>query len=291
MRLMLAALLLALSEGPRARVEGAPRVLQEKGLAAKYPGDAGIERDPDVLFVESFETESWRKTWQEISHPASKEIESDPKLVLAGRQALRLPFTPEAGDTGAGWMNYWWDGSDEVFLRYYFRLSKGGDWRNNKLLQLHGHQRGVRYGPGAGKRPTGLDTVCSGTRVGGDQGPPWTRVMLYTYWPGQKGDWGDNVMPNQGVQPAIQEEAWTCYEVMVKMNEVGKQNGEQRLWIDGKLVIEQTGLEWRKTDKLVLNTIMISTNTSQPPKPGQKRTVWIDGVVLAKRYIGPIRKP
>jgi hypothetical protein len=113
--------------------------------------------------------------------------------------------------------------------------------------------------------------------------------MLYTYWPGQKGPWGDNVMPNQGVEPRINEEEWTCYEVMVKLNEVGKSNGEQRLWIDGKLVIEQTGLEWRKTDKLVLNNIMLSTNTSEPPKPGEKRTVWIDGVVLAKRYIGPIK--
>ena len=25
------------------------------GLAAKYPGDIGIEKDPDVVFVESFE--------------------------------------------------------------------------------------------------------------------------------------------------------------------------------------------------------------------------------------------
>ena len=25
------------------------------GIAAKYPGDVGIEKDPDVIFVESFE--------------------------------------------------------------------------------------------------------------------------------------------------------------------------------------------------------------------------------------------
>src|SRR5437016_14222340 len=105
-----------------------------QGLASKYPGDAGIERDPDVLFAESFETDSWRKTWQEISHPQSKEIESDSKIVLTGKRCLRLPLTAETGD--AGWMHYWWEGSDEIYLRYYFRLSQGGDWRSNKLHHL-----------------------------------------------------------------------------------------------------------------------------------------------------------
>jgi hypothetical protein len=49
-------------------------------------------------------------------------------------------------------------------------------------------------------------------------------------------------------------------------------------WINGRLVVEQTGMEWRKTDKLVMNNIMLSTNTSTPPKPGEKRAVWIDGI-------------
>ena len=258
------------------------------GISAKYPGDQGIEKDPDVIFAESFETDSWRKTWQEISHPELKEIETDPAAVLTGTRCLRLPFLPEMKDTGAGWMHHWWEGSSEVYLRYYFRLSKGGDWRNNKLLQLHGHPKGERYGPGAGKKPTGFDTFCSGTGVGGSQGPPWTRVMLYTYWPHQKGPWGDNVMPNRGVEPKIHEEEWTCFEVMVKLNDVGRENGEQRLWINGRLVVEQTGMEWRKTDKLVVNNIMLSTNTSEPPQPGTRRAVWIDGIVLARRYIGPM---
>jgi hypothetical protein len=259
-----------------------------KGIAAKYPGDAGLEHDPDVLLVESFESDSWLKTWQEISHPERKEIETDPGIALVGRRCLRLPVTPEGKETAAGWMHYWWEGSQEVYLRYYFRLSKGGDWRNNKLLQLHGHPAGERYGPGAGKKPTGFDTISSGTGVGGDQGPPWTRVMLYTYWPHQQGPWGDNVLPNRGVEPKINEEEWTCYEVMVKLNDVGRENGEQRLWINGRLVVEQTGMEWRKTDKLVINNIMLSTYTSEPPRPGTRRTVWIDGVVLARRYIGPM---
>lgn len=77
--------------------------------------------------------------------------------------------------------------------------------------------------------------------------------------------------------------------LLSELNEVGKADGEQRLWINGRLVVEQTGMEWRKTDQLVLNTVMLSTNTSSPPKPGTRRTLWIDGVVLAKRYVGPMQ--
>jgi hypothetical protein len=45
---------------------------------------------------------------------------------------------------------------------------------------------------------------------------------------------------------------------------------------------------WRKTDEPVINNLVLSTNTSTPPEAGRKRTVWIDGIVLAKRYIGPM---
>ena len=259
-----------------------------RGLSSKYPGDAGIEKDPDVILVESFETESWKKTWQEISHPIYKKVETRPKLVYSGARSLRFDITPEAGKSGAGWMSHWWDGAENVHLRYYFRLSKGGDWRNNKLMQLHGRPRGVRYGPGAGNRPTGFDIISSGTGIGGDKGPPWTRVILYSYWPHQRGKYGDNVQPNQGFKPSVNEEEWICYEVMVKLNDVGKHNGEQRLWVNGKLAIEQTGMEWRKSDTLVVNNIFLATYTHSPPKPGTRRSVWLDGIVAAKRYIGPM---
>lgn len=37
------------------------------GIASKYPGDVGIENDPDVLFVENFESPNWADKWQERS--------------------------------------------------------------------------------------------------------------------------------------------------------------------------------------------------------------------------------
>ena len=261
-----------------------------KDLASKYPGDVGIAKDPDVLFVEGFESVNWDKNWQERSrgHRRYGALETDPKIVLGGKRSLKLLFKPQAGKDAAGWMHRWWDGAEVAYLRYYFRLSTGGNWRNQKIMQLHGHRRGRKYGTGAGRRPTGYDWFCTGTGVGGRRGPPWTNIILYTYHPHQRGGYGDNVKPNRGVQPKVPEGKWVCYEFMIKLNDVGKRNGEQRLWIDDKLVIEQKGLEWRKRADMLIDNIMQPTYTHTPPKPGTSRILWIDNIVLAKRYIGPM---
>ena len=262
-----------------------------EGVAAGYPGDLGIAGDPDVLLYEGFESDDWSDRWQERSgnHRRHGHLETDPGIVLTGRRCLRLEFTPEAGKDAAGWMHHWWDGSEVAYVRYYFRLSSGGNWGNQKIMQLHGHMRGERYGTGAGNRPTGFDWFSTGTGVGGDSGPPWRRVILYAYHPSQVGDYGDNVVPNQGFQPSIPEEEWVCYEFMIKLNDVGRANGEQRLWINGYLYIEQTGLEWRRHEDMVINDLMQPTYTHTPPQEGRKRTLWLDSIVLAKRYIGPLR--
>ncbi len=187
--------------------------LWSEGIAAKYLNDEGIENDPEVLFFEGFESEDWSDRWQEISknHRNYSHIETDPAIVLTGKRSLRLDFLPETGKDGAGWMHHWWDGSEVAYVRYYFRLSAGGNWANQKIMQLHGHMRGERYGTGAGNRPTGYDWFSTGTGVGGQDGPPWRRVILYTYHPDQIGDYGDNVVPNQGFQPKIPEDKWVCF--------------------------------------------------------------------------------
>jgi len=260
------------------------------GIAVRYPNDTNIESDPDVLMTEGFENDDWRDKWQEISDNSRRygRIETDPHLVLTGERCLRLDFVPEAGKEGAGWMHHWWEGSEAAYLRYYFRLSAGGDWGNQKIMQLHGHPRSERYGTGAGNRPTGYDWFCTGTGLGGQDGPPWKRVILYTYFPAQIGPYGDNVEPDQGWQPAIEEERWTCYEFMIKLNQVGKSDGEQRLWINGRLAIEQTGMEWRKSGDMVINNVMQPTYTHTPPLEGRTRSLWLDNIVVAGSYIGPL---
>ena len=62
----------------------------EDGLAAKYPGDAGIETGHDVLFAENFETANFSK-WDEIKGPVTV-VEEEPN---SGRYCVRM-FLPGA---------------------------------------------------------------------------------------------------------------------------------------------------------------------------------------------------
>src|SRR5689334_16931606 len=65
----------------RASGQVTPRTLPEgEGLAAKYRGDVGIEKDPDVVFVENFEESSldqMRARWEDVSSPQNMSFSND----------------------------------------------------------------------------------------------------------------------------------------------------------------------------------------------------------------------
>ena len=263
------------------------------GLSTDHPYDQGIETHPDVLFVADFEDPDWADAWQEIARPECKEDEEAPEIVHNGERSLRLVFetTGTCGDNGgAGWMHYWPDNGDTgyevAYLRYYYRVSAGGDWSNNKILQMHGHELGVKYGDGAGVPPDGT-TFSVGTGISGDAGPPWNVGILYTYHMNQPGNYGENFLPNQGVEPPILEETWYCKEFMVQLNDVGAENGEQRMWLDDVLIVETTGLELRSDDSVMMNNVMQPSYTSAP----DTKQMWLDSLVLARSRVGCMYRP
>src|SRR5262249_1090569 len=73
----------------------------ETGIAAKYPGDAGIEKDPAVVFAHDFEADSQvndlRRHWDVVFHDATIRITDVPENVHRGRKALELTFPRREG--------------------------------------------------------------------------------------------------------------------------------------------------------------------------------------------------
>src|SRR5690348_15376724 len=73
-----------------ARSEGATRGMD---LAARYPGDAGIESDPDVLFVERFDEGSLPavfKRWTDVRNAAMMSLDSDVPFGGPGSRSLDI---------------------------------------------------------------------------------------------------------------------------------------------------------------------------------------------------------
>ena len=68
------------------------------GLAAKYPGDAGLAADPDVVLVENFEAEALPKSgerWNEVKNEAGAALAlaKDSPPGSSGKQSLQVTAT------------------------------------------------------------------------------------------------------------------------------------------------------------------------------------------------------
>ncbi len=100
-----------------AAVAKAARVVQQGGLAAKYPGDEGIERDPRVLFVDDFETGTIQEIgacWGNIQN--AEQISSSDDIPAGSPGVRSLPIR----DNGHLFTHT--KGVDTMFARFYVKF-------------------------------------------------------------------------------------------------------------------------------------------------------------------------
>jgi hypothetical protein len=217
----------------------------DHGIAAGYPGDAGIVRDPAVVFVEDFEEdslESMAKRWEDAGNRENMALAGDGPPGSSGRQALVMRHLKGSKSSGAqlyrriknqngGW------GYDRLFARFYvkfapdcgaihhFGTTMGGNWPATPWPMVS-----------AGKPPDGAKSFWTGVEPFGKS---WT-WDYYTYWCEMRGSpprgqtWGNSFIRDKTL--TIERGKWICVELMMKANDVGDSNGEQALWLDGKLI-------------------------------------------------------
>ena len=128
----------------------------QKGLAAEYAFDKGIEKDPDVIVFTDFETEQWHKYWSGGKRKTVSVLNEDKERGFEPFQnkALRIKVS-KGGHYGASieynFENKTGSEPEEIYFRYYLRL--GNDWnprRGGKLPGISGtYNRG-----GWGGRPS-----------------------------------------------------------------------------------------------------------------------------------------
>jgi len=276
------------------------------GLAAKYPGDAGIANDPDVLFAENFESGDMKK-WDDQS---GRVVMSEDKP-NAGRWCVQMPM--ERGKNHGGEAKKWFmPGADAVYARLYVKFSPDYQY-NHHFVWLGANQRTNKWSAfgKAGLKPDGTyySTGMEPWFAWGKNPPPG-EVNLYTYYLDMEPDrkmnkyWGNGFFPpgpgkgkdagSARVIPKLNE--WQCWEFMIQANTApDKADGKQAMWLDGKLVGEFTGIRWRNDLDLKVNCFWLEHygyDESDPTKQYWKesQSVWFDDVVVARRYIGPIQR-
>lgn len=300
-----------------------------EGIAAKYPGDAGIERDPAVLFAENFETgtvEQVGKRWDEVSNKGGKvlALSSDvPKS--SGKRSLQMTGT--LGENSGGHLYTRFPGVDKAFLRFYTKFAADHAYEHH-FVELGGYNPATPWPhPEAGTRPAGNERVLVFIDPIGWYGrytPPgvWG---LYTYWPEMKASadgkyWGNVLSP---ARPApIPRGRWVCVELMVQLNSAPeKADGELALWIDGQRAMHFAkgmrrgpwsgmgfdlvesggepfeGLRLRTSMDLKINHLWLehyidegAQRQNRLEQPTRVNRVWFDDIVVSREYVGPIEK-
>jgi len=208
----------------------------DAGLAAKHPGDVGIERDPDVVFAENFEVASigaLKARWNQVNEKITSLSDDVPPASRGKRSIL---FTHIGGQGEGGHLyKVFKPGFDQLFLRFYVKFDKDCG-QIHHFVHLGGYNPPTPWPQGgAGIRPKGHERFTTGIEPYGNA---W-RWDFYSYWMEMRGSpprgqcWGNSFLGD--AKPPVERGKWQCVEAMMKLNDVGESNGEQALWVDGKL--------------------------------------------------------
>jgi len=293
---VLASAILAADPDGKTNLAGKTELPAGNGLAARFPGDAGLKHDPDVIFADDFETGALGASWDETRDQDGKVLRliepgDAPGL---GRRCLRVE-AHLGKDTGGG-LTKWFEPADPVFIRFYTRFDPGCDYvhhfvtlRANKGLS--GGDKWSGFG-GAGLKPDGTERFSTAIEPWGNWGrwPAPGRWNFYGYWYEMEVSrdgkyWGNSfIVPSA---PVIPRGRWICVEFMLKHNSPGQPDGEQAYWIDGVLQGFWRGINWRKTATLKANALTLESYLTDRWTTNPVNVVYFDNVVIARRYIGP----
>lgn len=212
------------------------------GLASKYPGDLGLENAPGVVQVETFEQKkiaALTAAWEAVQSEKEMTFSPDVPKGSGGKQSLLMDRQSGPGGSlyrriknGRGGFGY-----DQLFVRYYVKFSEDCGELHHFGPCLGGNLPATPWPSVKAGFPTdGAKSFWSGIEP---YGKSWT-WDYYTYWcemggsPPRGQTWGNSFIRDESLK--VEKGKWICLEQMIKMNDVGDTNGEQALWIDGKLV-------------------------------------------------------
>ncbi|WP_332671493.1 polysaccharide lyase [Aromatoleum sp.] len=275
---------------------GEPRT----GFAAAHPSDRGIAADPNVIFADDFESGDWRSKWTRHSpHSNSETVRADGGDLFEPFAGKALKVTVEKGKRLGLGMHYRFEDHpagepEEAFFRYYLRF--GDSWNpttGGKLPGLAGTYDRAGWG---GRRADGVN----GWSTRGSFFPRLSREMefedlrgigSYVYHAGMDSEYGDSWGWSLGPSGALKKNRWYAVEQQVRLNTPGEANGILRAWVDGRLVFEKLDMRFRDVPDLKIESLWMNVYHGGTARAKSDLVLYIDNVVVAREYIGPMVRP
>jgi hypothetical protein len=285
----------------------------DTGIAARYPGDVGIDGDPDVIFADDFESYATGADldtrWNAgVYHNA--DIETDGTHVYAGAQSLRFTSPMQDAELSNGVARTVSPELDVLFLRFYSKFDPSfdvtGSSHNGGGISAHYFPGGMAT-PGIPADGTNKFLVEYECWRGEASDPNPGTLNVYIYHPEQRSMWGDHffpdgtVLPNSSMpgdfgsefvaRPNLVPELgrWYAYELMLKANTPGMRDGRVALWLDGELIADFPNLRLRDVATLTIDRFNLSLHIGSNTVAETRK--WYDNVVAATEYVGPVYSP
>ena len=115
-------------------------------------------------------------------------------------------------------------------------------------------------------------------------------IGTYCYHADMKGSYGNVWGWQDDYRGFLESNRWYSIEQHLKLNTPGKKDGILRAWVDGRLAFEKTDIRFRHVDKLKIEQIWMNVyHGGTKPSPYDQH-LFIDNVVIAKKYIGAMKK-
>lgn len=167
------------------------------GLAARYPGDAGIEKDAEVVFAENFETpsiETLKSRWDQVNTQLTS-LANEAPAASSGKKSILFTHIGGQGEGGHLYKSFK-TGYERLFLRLYVKFAPDCGPIHH-FVHLGGYSPPTPWPQGgAGLRPQGRERFTTGVEPYGDA---W-KWDFYTYWMEMRGSpprgqcWGNSFL-------------------------------------------------------------------------------------------------
>lgn len=251
------------------------------GIAAAYPGDAGIENDPAVVWAEMFEegsVDGVTSRYDDFKNPDGMSLVADVPAGSSGSAAMKL--TAGDGADATDFYKMFPQGYDELYVRWYAKYDAGGQWHHTGVW-FGGYDPPTSYpNPQAGLKPDGDDRFAIAIEPTEQGTNP--RLDFYNYWmtmhswmddpQGDTAYYGNALIHDASLH--VQDDQWMCIEVHLKVNPDPSSPGgaELAMWFNDHLERDFTDTAplgyWIK-DKFCPDGTDANECTDYPPAPGE----------------------
>lgn len=258
--------------------------------------------NPTAIFYRtSFETDNWDKRWQ-TNFKGQYEVKSTTDNEFEPLEQNALAITIAKGtNTGIGatlaldqFQEFINSGKRSAYVQYYLRF--GNDWFPNsdgKLPGFSGTYVTHSYQGGWGGRKTNGQNGWSarGRFTAAILYPNpytnYTAIGSYIYHADQKSQFGDHFFWDISNDYVLKKNHWYRIEQYIKLNEIGKSNGELKAWIDGKLVFSKSNFKFSDNPLVNLEQVWLNVYHGGKLKAHADMTLYIDNLTVSTEYIGP----